>query len=72
MTAITWNERCQQSFDELKHLCTTVPILAYTNFTKSFKLHTDACGSCLGAVLYQVWDDGTDAIISCQQEFDQG
>ena len=38
-------------------------ILAYTDFTRPFKLHTDACGSCLGAVLYQTHDNGTDAVI---------
>ena len=43
--AIQWNSKCQQTFDELKMLCTTAPILAYTDFTKPFKLHTDACGS---------------------------
>ena len=62
--AITWNDRCQWSFDELKYLCTTAPILAYAQFTKPFKLHTDSCRSSLGALLYQVCDDGTDAIIS--------
>ena len=48
----------------MKYLCTTAPILAYANFTKPFKLHTDASGSGLGAVLYQIHDDGTDAVIS--------
>ena len=59
---ITWNARYQQSFDNLKHLCTTVPIPAYTNFTRPFKLNTDACGSGLGAVLYQTHDNGTNAV----------
>ena len=61
---ITWNDRCQHFFNDLKHLCTTVPICAYANFTKSFKLHTNACRSGLGAVLYQIHDDGTDAVIA--------
>ena len=39
--AVTWDERCQ-------YLCTTVPILAYANFIRPFRLHTDACGSSLG------------------------
>ena len=51
--AIKWDSRCQQAFDDLKTLCTTAPILAYADFTKPFKLHTDACGTGLGAVLYQ-------------------
>ena len=50
---IKWDNRCQQAFDDLKTLCTMAPILAYADFTKPFKLHTDACGTGLGAVLYQ-------------------
>ena len=63
--AIAWNDRCQQSFNDPKHLCTTLPILAYANFTKPFKLHTDACGSGLGAILYQTHNNRTDVIIDC-------
>ena len=48
--AITWNDRCQQSFDDLKHLCTMAPTLSYADFKKPFKLHTNACRSGLGAV----------------------
>ena len=62
--AIKWDSRCQQAFDDLKTLCTTAPILAYADFTKPFKLHTDACGTGLGAVLYQTWEDGTKAVIA--------
>ena len=62
--AIKWDSRCQQAFDDLKTLCTTAPILAYANFTKPFKLHTDACGTSLGAVLYQTREDGTEAVIA--------
>ena len=62
--AIKWDSRCQQAFDDLKTLCTMAPILAYANFSKPFKLHTDACGTGLGAVLYQTWEDGTEAVIA--------
>ena len=62
-TVIQWDSRCQQAFDNLKSLCTTAPILAYVDFTWPFKLHTDASGSGLGAVLYQTHEDGTDAVI---------
>ena len=54
----------QRAFDDLKTLCTTAPILVYANFTKPFKLHTDACGTGLGAVLYQTREDGTEAVIT--------
>ena len=62
--AIQWDSRCQQAFDDLKRLYTTAPILAYADFTWLFKLHTDACGSGLGTVLYQTHEDGTDAVIA--------
>ena len=60
---IKWDSRCQQAFDDLKMLCTMAPILAYADFTKPFKLHTDACSTGLGAVLYQTREDGTKAVI---------
>ena len=61
--AIKWDSRCQQAFDDLEKLCPKAPIFAYTNFSKPFKLHTDACGMGLGAVLYQTREDGTEAVI---------
>ena len=62
--AIKQDSRCQQAFDSLKALCTTVPILAYANFSKLFKIHIEACGMGLGAVLYQARKDGTKAVIA--------
>ena len=62
--AIQWYNMCQQAFDDLKRPCTTTPILAYMDFTQPFKFHTDACGSGLGAVLYQTHKDGTDTVIA--------
>ena len=61
--AIKWDSRCQQAFDDLKALCTTVPILAYADFSKPLRFHTDACGTGLGAVLYQTQEDSTEAVI---------
>ena len=62
--AIQWISKCQQAFDDLKRLCITTPILVYVDFTQPFKLHTDACGSGLGAALYQTCKDGTDVVIA--------
>ena len=49
---IKWELECQTAFDQLKELCTTTPILAYADFTKCFKSHTDASVPGLGPVLY--------------------
>ena len=62
--AIQWDDRCQQAFDDLKRLCTTTPILAYADFAQPFKLHADACGSGLGAVLYQTHKDSMYTVLA--------
>ena len=55
---IEWTEKCQVAFDYLKDLCTSTPILAYTDYKKEFQLHTDATELGLGGALYQVDDKG--------------
>ena len=40
------------------------PILAYADFTRSSKLHSDTCQSGLWTVLYQTHDDDMDAVIT--------
>ena len=61
--SIKWYTECQKALDKLKELCTTKPILAYAEFGKPFKLHTNASVLGLGAVLYQV-HDGVEKVIS--------
>ena len=61
---VQWNEDCEVSFQTIKQLCSCTPILAYANYNKPFKLHTDACGLGLGAVLHQVDDNGVDRVIA--------
>ena len=65
---VEWTAECQHTFEQLKQLCSQTPILAYANYRKPFKLHTDASEYGSGAVLYQKQDDGTDHIIAyaCQ------
>ena len=60
---IKWDLECQNAFDNLKELCTTTPILACADFTKPFKLHTNASVLGLGAVLYQA-HEGVEKVIS--------
>ena len=62
--SIEWTEECQFAFEHLKQLCSQTPILAYANYQRSFKLHTDASESGLGAVLYQKQDDDTECVIA--------
>jgi hypothetical protein len=51
-----WTETEQEAFDKLKESLTSLLILKYPDFKKPFNLHTDACLSGLGAVLYQKVD----------------
>ena len=39
---VEWTKECQVAFEHLRHLCSQTPILAYANYQKPFKLHTDA------------------------------
>ena len=57
-------EECQEAFDMLKVQCTSAPILAFADFTKPFKLHTDASTMGLIAVMYQGEEDGKDRVIA--------
>ena len=54
---VEWTEECQVAFEHARHLCNQTPILAYANYPKPFKLHTDASEHGLGAVLYQKQDN---------------
>ena len=63
-TFVEWTAKCQQAFEQLKQLCSQSPILAYANYKKPFKLHTDASENGLGVVVYQKQDDGTDCVIA--------
>ena len=59
-----WDQDCEIAFLLLKRLCTEVPILAYADYTKPFKVHTDASEEGLGAILYQTQDDRIDKVIA--------
>ena len=61
---VVWTEECQTAFEHLKHLCSQTPILAYANYQKPFKLHTDASENCLGTVLYQRQDNDMERVIA--------
>ena len=55
---VDWNQDCQHSFELLKRLLTSAPLLAFPKFDQKFVLETDASGLGLGAVLSQRQPDG--------------
>lgn len=58
-TPFSWNNECQSSFDRVKQLLTSAPILAIFDRTKPIFIYTDASGVGIGAVLKQTQADGT-------------
>eukprot|EP00253_Pinus_taeda_P026215 PITA_26215 len=48
-----WTAECQQSFDRLKHLLTTAPILSIADPNKDYVVCTDASKEGVGGVLMQ-------------------
>lgn len=48
-----WTEEHTEYFELLKEICTNTPVLAYADYSKPFKVHTDASEIGLGAILYQ-------------------
>ena len=62
-TPFKWEEPQQQAFDRIIEKLSNPPVLAYADYRKPFKLHTDASVSGLGAVLYQQ-QDGIDRVIA--------
>jgi hypothetical protein len=52
-TKFNWSEKCQDSFNKLKGLLTTAPILKVTDPDKDFTICVDASKEGLGGVLTQ-------------------
>lgn len=51
--AFKWTPDCQRSFDQIKHLFTTTPILSISDPNKEYVVCTDACKEGLGGILMQ-------------------
>ena len=48
-----WESKQKEAFDHLKDKLSSAPILSYSDYNKSFEIHTDTSGQGLGAVLNQ-------------------
>ena len=46
-----WTSKCEASFQWLKNILTSAPVLKFANPDKDFVVCTDACGQGLGGVL---------------------
>jgi hypothetical protein len=48
-----WSTKCEEFFQQLKHILTSAPVLKIVNPTKEFTMCIDACKEGLGGVLMQ-------------------
>lgn len=48
-----WDDKCKQSFQQLKEKLTTAPVLALLDSNYSFKIYSDASKQGMGCVLTQ-------------------
>ncbi len=55
-----WSEDMQTAFEELKLKLTSVQVLAYRDYEKSFVVCTNASSRAVGAVLSQADENGRD------------
>ena len=62
--AFEWTESAQLAFEELRGRLVSAPVLAFPDYSKPFILDTDASEAGIGAVLSQLRDDGSEAVIA--------
>ena len=61
---VEWSKECEEAFLKLKEICSNTPMLAYADYQKAFKVHTNASESGLGAVLYRDQGDGATRVVA--------
>ena len=63
-----WTHECTKSFNRIKHLLTTTPVLRHPDFTKDFHIHADGSGKGVGAVLSQYVDGAYRPVAFCSRK----
>ena len=68
---VDWQSCHQEAFNQLKRLCSEAPILAYADYTKPFRVYTDASEIGLGAVISQKQGDKEHVIAYTSQSLNK-
>ena len=63
-SVFNFDSECEKSFEKLKELLCSNPVLRPPDFKREFFLYTDASGYCLGAVLGQKDNDNREYVVS--------
>ena len=61
---VDWLPKHQESFERLKELSSELPVLAYADYKKPFKVYMDASEKGLRAVLAERQEDGSEPAIA--------
>ena len=67
-----WNEKCEMSFNKLKLMLTTPPVLGIPDYNQDFVVETDASSEGLGAVLSQHQGDKFKVIAYASRALSKG
>ena len=51
---LNWDDKCEQTFQTLRKLITSAPVLAQPDISRPFDVYYDASGTGLGYVLIHV------------------
>jgi hypothetical protein len=62
-----WTNEHQKSFDELKRILSTEPLLIYPDFSQPFIVECDASTKAIGAVLSQLYNGEERPIAYCSR-----
>ena len=63
-SGLDWMDEHTECFELLKKICMEMPILAYADYSKPFKVHTDTSEIGIGVILYQDQEEGPPCIIA--------